>query len=572
MPLTQTRRDFLRLPRQKEDDAPTTVRKARGLLSGLNPYGGPWGQTQIVHTLKRLMFGAKQDDILYMATLPFDKAIKKLLTASPKPAPPVNDYNHYDDYAKKDYIDQYVPWGVSWVDAKQDGNIEYFRNLSMKGWWLRNLMYQEANIQEKLILFWHNHIPIQMISGVYNACFSYKYLDTIRTHSLGNFKAMVKALTIDPAMLYYLNGTYNDANAPDENYARELQELFCIGKGPNSKYTEDDVKAAARVLTGWKADYVYPKTYFNVFAHDKNDKQFSAFYGNKLIKGKGGQAGQDELDELLDMIFDNNEVALFVCRKLYRFFVSHIIDAEVEANVIEPLATIFRQGNYEILPVLEALFKSEHFFDSLIIGSMMKTPLDFAIGQFREMGQLFPDPTEIRAKYEVCAISYYWMSDMLLEIGDPPNVAGYPAYYQSPQFDKYWISTSTLPKRGSYDDNMIWGGHYGRLIALDANGDPTYFRSYFRVLVHTEILLNPEDPNALLEETIAQLFTYPPSTEVVALLKSILLDKQMSDYYWTNAWNDYKSDPTNDMKKELVKNRLKPMYQYLFQLEEYQLM
>jgi hypothetical protein len=284
MPITQTRRDFLRLPRQQEDDAPTTVRQTRGLLSGLNPYGGPWGQTQIVHTLKRLMFGAKQEDILYMATLPFDKAIKKLLSATPTPAPPVNDYNFYDDFQKKDYVDKFVPWGETWINAKQDGEIEYFRNVSMKGWWLRNLMHQNTSIHEKLILFWHNHIPIQMVSGVYNACFSYKYLDTIRTHSLGNFKAMVKALTIDPAMLYYLNGTYNDANSPDENYARELQELFCIGKGPNSKYTEDDVKAAARVLTGWKADYIYPTTYFSVFAHDKNDKQFSEFYGNKVIK------------------------------------------------------------------------------------------------------------------------------------------------------------------------------------------------------------------------------------------------------------------------------------------------
>jgi uncharacterized protein (DUF1800 family) len=571
--MLQSRREFLRLPRpQQEEDAPNTVRRTRRLLSGLNPYSGTWGQTQIVHTLKRLMFGAKQEDILFLATLPFEKAIEKLLVSTPSPMPPVNDYNHYDDYDKKDYVDKYVPWGKSWVDAKKDDQIEYFRNISMKGWWLRNLMFQDLSIQEKIVVFWHNHLPVEMIQGIYDARFSYKYLDTIRTHSLGNFKAMIKAITIDPAMLFYLNGTYNDVYSPDENYARELQELFCIGKGANPSYTEDDVKAAARVLTGWKADYVYPKSYFNEFAHDTKDKQFSAFYGNKLIKGKSGQAGKDELDELLDMIFANNEVALFVCRKLYRFFVSHIIDADVEANVIAPLAAIFRQNNYEIKPVLDTLFKSDHFFDTLIIGSMMKTPLDFAIGQFREMRQLFPDASELRAKYEICAGAYYWMSDMLLEIGEPPNVAGYPAYYQSPQFDKYWISTSTLPKRGNYGDNMIWGGHYGRLIAPQANGDPDYFRSYFRVLVHTESLLNPDDPNTLLDETIAQLFVYPPSTEAVALLKSILLDKQMSDYYWTNAWNDYKSDPTNDMKKELVKNRLKPMYQYLFQLEEYQLM
>lgn len=140
------------------------------------------------------------------------------------------------------------------------------------------------------------------------------------------------------------------------------------------------------------------------FHHDSGDKQFSAFYNHRLIKGRSRlSAGAIELDEFLDMLLAHPEAARFICRKIYRFFVYHDISAEVEQNVIEPLAQIFRESNYEILPVLQALFQSEHFFDPLNRGVLIKSPLDVAVGLFRCFNVSMPPPSDLFNRF---AISY----------------------------------------------------------------------------------------------------------------------------------------------------------------------
>src|SRR6478672_11169439 len=146
-------------------------------------------------------------------------------------------------------------------------------------------------------------------------------------------------------MLRYLNGYLNTATAPDENYGRELQELFTIGKDPVTNlapYAEDDVKNAAKILTGHRINGNTFSYFFDATRHDSTDKTFSTFYNNTVIKGRTGAAGAQETDDLLNMIFAKNEVSKFIVRKLYRWFVYYVIDETTEANVIEPLATIFR--------------------------------------------------------------------------------------------------------------------------------------------------------------------------------------------------------------------------------------
>jgi len=188
------------------------------------------------------------------------------------------------------------------------------------------------------------------------------------------------------AMLRYLNGYLNTKTSPDENYGRELQELFTVGKGPDSKYTEDDVKAAAKILTGFRINpFSSPISYFFLFTdHDTSTKQFSAFYGNKKITGRAFNDGEKELDDLVQMLFDNTETARHICRKLYQFFVYYEITSDVEQNIIRPLADIFRQNNFQFKPVLEKLFKSQHFYDSLNLNCVIKSPLDYSIGMIRE--------------------------------------------------------------------------------------------------------------------------------------------------------------------------------------------
>jgi uncharacterized protein (DUF1800 family) len=416
--------------------------------SGLAPYTGSWGTGEVTHLLKRTLFGATVADVNYFKTKTLAQTIDELVNATvPEPLPPVNNYNGTT-------ADPDVPAGETWVNAAhvKTGNINNLRTNSLTSWWTGLQLNQGRSISEKMVLFWHNHFVTQR-PNINPAGYLYKYNALLRANALGNFKDFVKQVTINPAMLVYLNGNVNVKAAPDENYARELQELFTMGKGPNSKYTEDDVKAAAKVLTGYKDDLTTHGYIFNSAKHDTTDKQFSSFYNNTVIKGLTGADGEKELDALLDMLFVQQEVALFICRKLYRFFVYYTIDAATETNVIEPLATIFRNNNYNIRPVLAALFSSEHFFDPLNRACVIKSPIDFSIGLCREYNVILPDgKTDYVNAYNVWSFIYTVSRDMNQELGNPPNVAGWAAYYQEPQFHELWINSDTLPKRNKFSD------------------------------------------------------------------------------------------------------------------------
>ncbi len=524
------------------------------IMAGLEPYTGTWGVKQISHLLRRTTFGAKYVDVAHFKNRTVAQAVDEILMRSTAPLDlPVNDYNDANKH------DPTVPFGETFIGADWDEDIEGTRIWSLKGWWLRRMINQERTIEEKLLLFWHNHLPIQFFD-IFRVNWNFEYMQTLRTHSMGDFKAMIKAITIDTAMLFSLNGQLNSKEEPDENYSRELQELFCIGKGPNGNYTEEDVQAIARVLTGWRYNWTRDEVEFASWAHDTDDKQLSSFYNNAVITGRTGSAGANELDDLLNVIFDNNEVALFICRKIYRFFVYHSIDAETEQNVIEPLAEVFRSSNYQIKPVLDKLFKSAHFFDAANRGAVLKSAVDYQVALYREFNIPLPPDGELHDTYEITSIMNYYLELFQQSIGDPPNVAGWPAYYQIPLYDKNWVTTDTLPKRLQMTDVMI------------LNGIPSPNYAYpIDVIETARQIPNVEDPNIFIENTVEWLYGIEVSAGVKLVLKSILLSGQLTDSYWTVAWVEYISDPTNPMKLETVKSRLVKFYYYLIHLEEFQL-
>ncbi len=524
------------------------------IMAGLEPYTGTWGVKQISHLLRRTTFGAKYVDVAHFKNRTVAQAVDEILMRSTAPLDlPVNDYNDANKH------DPTVPFGETFIGADWDEDIEGTRIWSLKGWWLRRMINQERTIEEKLLLFWHNHLPIQFFD-IFRVNWNFEYMQTLRTHSMGDFKAMIKAITIDTAMLFSLNGQLNSKEEPDENYSRELQELFCIGKGPNGNYTEEDVQAIARVLTGWRYNWTRDEVEFASWAHDTDDKQLSSFYNNAVITGRTGSAGANELDDLLNVIFDNNEVALFICRKIYRFFVYHSIDAETEQNVIEPLAEVFRNSNYQIKPVLDKLFKSAHFFDAANRGAVLKSAVDYQVALYREFNIPLPPDGELHDTYEITSIMNYYLELFQQSIGDPPNVAGWPAYYQIPLYDKNWVTTDTLPKRLQMTDVMI------------LNGIPSPNYAYpIDVIETARQIPNVEDPNIFIENTVEWLYGIEVSAGVKLVLKSILLSGQLTDSYWTVAWVEYISDPTNPMKLETVKSRLVKFYYYLIHLEEFQL-
>ena len=258
--------------------------------------------------------------------------------------------------------------------------------------------------------------------------------------SYANFRSLIRDITVHPHMLYYLNGSDNVKEAPDENFARELQELYCIGKGKDAAFTEEDIQEAARVLTGWTVKWdsiryngVPGETVFWAAKHEERDKQFSSFYDNAVITGQIGQNGAAEKNQLIDMIVDHPECAKFICRKLHRYFIHSEISDETEVNFIEPLAELFRASNYEIRPVLKALFTSAHFYDKQFRGSMIKSPADMVFGFWRSGQVAMPEEGDpFTEDYYIHVSLYYRLQNMGYALTDPPNVSGWPAYYQIP--------------------------------------------------------------------------------------------------------------------------------------------
>lgn len=533
------------------------------VTTSLKKYKGKWAHPEVKHLLKRTLFGAGKEDIDHFASGSLKHAIKELLnTTEPVPAPPVNNYN--DDK----YTDEEIQPGVTWITAtKLSGMNSGRRRNSFKAWWMGCMINQQHTLREKMVLFWHNHFATEM-SSVDNPFMIYKHNVLLRQYALGNFKAMVRAVTIDPAMLKYLNGNANTKKAPDENYGRELQELFTVGKGPGSQYTEADVKAAARILTGFRIDNkVLPDVHgiFDAGRHDESDKQFSAFYSNKVIKGRKGKEGESELDELLDLIFQQPEVARFICRKLYRFFVYHQIDDETEKTIIEPLAHTFRESNYEIKPVLERLLSSRHFFDMGNRGGIIKSPVDFAVGLVREYKIPFPAEDSFVDQYGFWYNVQITASQMQQNIGDPPNVAGWPAYYQEPLYDKSWISSDTLPKRTAFTDRMLTYGFVrnGKKLLVDP-------------VQYVKQLPAAGDPNKLIDDLALLLYAVEiPAEEKQYMKTGILLQGlqgMASDHYWTDAWKKLQDKPDDAANAKNVTNKLKNLLKYMMSLPQYQLM
>ncbi len=557
------RRDFLtagkptkKLPAQSK---PSQIISPARTLSGINPYSGPWGTNEVIHLLKRTMFGAKKADVDYFTSRTMNQAVDELLNpTAPDPLPPVKEYT---TSTQPGTPDANIAQGTTWVnDINNDGTVQAQRRASYKKWWTGVMINQDRSIREKMTFLWVDNFGNES-NEVGFANLIYKQQTTIRQDCLGNYKQMVKDLTVDMAMLRYLNGYLNTATAPDENYARELQELFTVGKGPDSKYTEADVKEAAKVLTGWQVNLNTYQTVFNPARHSTVSKTFSSFYNNTVIPGRtGATAGDLELNDLLNMIFAQQEVAKYIVRKFYRWFVYYEIDAATEANVITPLADIFRSNNYEIKPVLSALFKSEHFYDVLNQNCIIKSPVDIVIGAMREYNVIMPPASDWNTSYGHWNTLYAFMFLMGLDLHDPPNVAGMPAYYQEPSFHEIWITTDSLPKRNQYTDIMTSTGYL-------RNG----FRMQFDFVAYAKTLTNPGNPNDLIDEALKYLYRMTLSPQVKQQMKTqMLLSGQQYDYYWTNAWSAYIASPTV-ANFNIVNVRLRDLFRYLMNLSEYQL-
>jgi len=237
------------------------------------------------------------------------------------------------------------------------------------------------------------------------------------------------------------------------------------------------------------------------------------------------------------------------------------ISATVETNVIIPLADTFRTNGYEIKPVLNQLFKSEHFFDVLTQGAMIKSPIDFVVGTIREFKMKMPPTNNTLVYYR--HLNYFRDQAGIMEqnIGDVPNVSGWPAYYQHPEYDNLWINTDTYTKR------------QGLIKIFLAGYSNSSQKTIVDVVELAKRMPNPSDPNALIEDFTTYLLRMSLSQETRdRLKKDILLTGQAEDFYWTTAWNAYLASPFNPLYYNDMYTRLNNLVSYFMNMEEYHLM
>ncbi len=511
------RRAFLKKAVSKQEA------QARGVLSGLSEYSGDWTYNEVAHLLKRTMFGVKKSDADYFLSMNCNDTVDELLNNIQSVSPPLREYGLLADNDGTMFDDPQVPQGQTWADDLNKlsdpgmaGAVKMARIDSMRKWWVGIMLNQNRSIGEKMLLFLHHHFSVQR-EEVDNATHLYRHHALLRNNVLGNIKELTKKVTIDPAMLIHLNGYMNSKRAPDENYARELQELFTVGKGDDSLYTESDVQQAAKLLTGWRIDANTLTAYLDTDAHDTSTKSFSAFYNNTSIAGSTN--GEQEIDQFIEMIFATKECAKFLCRKIYRWFVYYQIDDATESTVIAPLADILRNNNYELKPVLSALLKSEHFYDKANRACYIKSPLDFLVGTMRELDIPVQSYTDYVNGYPVFASIYIQARQMGQDLFQPPDVSGWPSYYQDPTYYELWVNSNSLPKRAAFTDRLV----KDNLINYKA------FAQYSA---------DPPDAGKLTDDLTMLLLRYPLTDNGKKYLKDNFLNNNTEDdNVWTNTWN-----------------------------------
>ena len=453
----------------------------------------------------------------------------------------------------------------------------------VSSWWWYNAL-QQTTLKHKLTFFLHTSFTVSKDDGSGASTYFYDHLRLLDFYAYGNIKTLAKKITFDNSMLYYLDNTTNNANNPNENYAREFLELFTILKGPQisdddyTNYTELDIQQAAKVFSGIKTqidrsiidpDTNLPKGRIRVNSHDTTNKTFSKAFNNQTIIGGNSEASIiSELDSFVEMIFDKEATAKSFCRKLYRFFVKNEISDEIENDIIGPLASELKNKNYELLPTVKKLLSSKHFFDvndqeqsDEIYGSQVKSPLQLVSEISTCFDLSIPNPTTNNYDFYrfFNFIHNFYLTSSGMVLFSPDSVAGYPAHYQEPSYDRHWFSSNTVLARYKLILSFLSGRNKlggNNLIYAQLN-----ITNYVK-----QQIVNPSNAIALIKELSDILYPESIDNNRIDYFKENLVEGY-PDYYWTDAWLTY----INSNDETIVESRLNALITTMINVPEFQL-
>jgi uncharacterized protein (DUF1800 family) len=379
------------------------------------PSGGPLGYDDARELLSRTGFGPTQSQIQQFAALTREQAVRTLLAETRATA-----VTAAPEWASSTEPLRYPRPGDKASDAERKAfQREQLREgLDLRAWWIGEMVATPSPLTERMTLFWHNHF-VSSQQKVRLAELMYRQNVTLRAHALGHFGDLLHAMARDPAMVIYLDSVQNRKGSPNENFAREVMELFTLGEG---NYAEQDIKEAARAFTGWSVDRAAGQFVFRPFIHD---------YGVKTVLGHSGPL---DGDDVLDILLAQPQTAELLTRKLWREFVSPQPD-EVE---VRHIAKLFRESNYDIKVALHALLVSDAFYAADNRGTLVKSPVELVVGTLRQFDLRPEQPLAF-------AVAAAGMGQNLFS---PPNVKGWPG-------QDTWINSSTLLARKQFLDRLF---------------------------------------------------------------------------------------------------------------------
>lgn len=505
----------------------------------LAPYTGPWGKAEIYHLLRRAVIAPTYAEVRQAESLSMNELADLLLTPETTlPGPPR-------------FVGECLGASALYWDSGRVDIIDTFFD-ELRRWWLGLMVTGGLSIRERMTLFWHNHFAVNA-RGVQDSRYLYLQNQLFRRYAVGNFKELVRDVTRDKGMLLSLDGRFNKQNYVNENYARELQELFTIGIADNDgnpNYTQEDVEQASIALTGW--DWaglgMQGEVGSNLLTgHDFSEK---SVYGKAIA---GSTEGLPELNRLLDIIFEKEETARYVVRKLYRFFVYtdttltpvRPIPQEIEENIIAPLAAEFRAGGWQISTPLRTLLTSRHFYDREVMGAIVKSPVDLFVGALRGTlsGGFAGDPAEFATQY-----AQGRAVELDQNLFHPPGVQGW-------QFYRSWISATTLPKRHFYTDALLYGASARIIDRLNLvfNGPITRDGTWkIDALAFIRQFPSFDEPEQLVRDVARHLLAFPASERLIARLQTELVEDRA--YEWPDMEEDVRSVRVRNMLRYLMRS------------------
>ncbi|MEZ4893856.1 MAG: DUF1800 family protein [Saprospiraceae bacterium] len=482
----------------------------------------------------------------------------------------------YDDPASPD--NENVTWilplpGKTKIDELP--NQEFVLRRYVLSWWSDEAL-RDPGIYHKMVIFWHQYMAVSNLSNKSTGVFD--YLSLLRWGALGNFKKLARKMIMDNTMLLYLNNHQNTLNNPNENFAREFLELFTIlkgeqvGPGDYTNYTEDDIVEGAKVLTGCRAvtdrsvvddETGIPRGDYRYNLHTKGDKTFSERFNKTVIKGAANTAEMPaELDDYVDMIFAQPETAKNLCRRLYRFFVHKTISSEIETDIIEPLANTLIANNFEVLPVIQKLLKSEHFFDAddsdnadEIIGGLIKSPLELVYQSLSFFNLSPADPaTEPGANY---LFHEFGLAQRLFALANyspfnPSDVAGYPGFYQDPDYSRAWFNSSTIIARYKVPAALLSGR---RTIGSGVN-QPLGVKLDIAPWVKTSgVITDPNDPYVLVQDLLNYMLPEAVDNDRFNYFYDTVFLDHLPPADWSYEWQNYLNS-NDDSEVKIALERL----------------